>query len=141
MSIRKIAALVIGGLLVGVVSGVGEEPLPKGPAFPAEISARNFFDRSFTGSRTDFTGNAGYEFVPAEALSVTALGRSVSGGALQRTHPVTLWDPVTEKPLARVMVSPSSKVDGQGFAFERLASTLKLVNGVRVHGLTFFLPC
>lgn len=86
----------------------------------------NLFTRKYTGQRNDFSGQVGFEFTPAESLSVTALGRSVSGSALQRTHPVTLWDPVTEKPLARVMVSPSSKVDGQGFAFERLASTLKL---------------
>ena len=89
----------------------------------------NLFAQKYTGQRTDFTGNAGFQFTPAEALSVTALGRSVSGGALQRTHPVTLWDPVTEKPLARVMVSPSSKVDGQGFAFERLPVPLKLEQG------------
>jgi len=120
-------ATVFVGLLVGVTSATGEEPLPKGPALSAEtLSARNFFDRKFTGSRTDFTGNVGFEFVPAEALSVTALGRSVSGDAIRRTHAVTLWDSATEKPLARVTVSPGSKVDGQGFAFERLAVALKL---------------
>jgi hypothetical protein len=36
MSIWKIAALVMGGLLVGVVCVAGEEPLPKGPALPVK---------------------------------------------------------------------------------------------------------
>ncbi|MCX6937275.1 MAG: hypothetical protein NTU80_05160 [Verrucomicrobia bacterium] len=89
----------------------------------------NLFARKYTGQRTDFTGNAGFQFTPTEALSVTALGRSVSGGALQRVHPVTLWDSAAEKPLARVMVSPGSKVDERGFAFERLPVPLKLEQG------------
>ncbi len=89
----------------------------------------NLFAQKYTGQRTDFTGNVGFEFTPADALSVTALGRSVSGGALQRAHPVTLWDPVTEMPLAQVSVSPTSKVDEQGFAFERLYLPLKLEKG------------
>jgi hypothetical protein len=89
----------------------------------------NLFAQKYTGQRTDFTGNAGFQFTPAEALSVTALGRSVSGGALQRAHAVTLWDPVTEKPLAQVSVSSASKVDERGFAFERLPVPLKLEQG------------
>ncbi len=89
----------------------------------------NLFAQKYTGQRTDFTGNVGFEFTPAEALSVTALGRSVSGVTIQRVHAVTLWDSVTEKPLAQVSVSSASKVDERGFAFERLPVHLKLEQG------------
>jgi hypothetical protein len=32
----------------------------------------NLFAQKYTGQRMDFTGNAGFKFTPAEALSVTA---------------------------------------------------------------------
>lgn len=98
------------------------------PVLAAEPGSKqmNLFTGNFAGQRTDFTGQVGFEFTPAAQLSVTALGRSISGGALQRVHPVTLWDPVTKKPLAQVSVSPASKLDEQGFAYERLANPLVL---------------
>jgi hypothetical protein len=92
-------------------------------------SDMNLFAQKYTGQRTDFTGNVGFEFTAVEALSVTALGRSVSGSALRQAHQVTLWDPVMEKPLAQVSVSPASKVDADGYAFERLAKPLALEKG------------
>jgi len=49
MSIGKIAALVIGGLLVGVVSVVGEEPLPKGSALPVKNAKFHRFEKLRAG--------------------------------------------------------------------------------------------
>ncbi|MCW3061761.1 MAG: hypothetical protein JWQ02_3582, partial [Capsulimonas sp.] len=94
---------------------------------------KNFFTQNYTGTRADFTGNVGYEFVPETKLTVTALGRSVSGGRLQKTHQVTLWDTVTAKPLATATatVSMTSKVDALGYAFQRLAHPLLLAKDHR----------
>lgn len=109
------------GMLFSVPSIQADDSVPAG---------KNLFTQKYTGQRIDFSGQVGFEFVPAAPLSVTALGRSVSGGALQRSHAVTLWEPATEKPLARVMVSPASKMDEHGFAFEGLASPVTLEKGV-----------
>ena len=87
---------------------------------------RNFFSQRYTGTRTDFTGNVGYEFVPATNITVTALGRSVSDARLQKSHPVTLWDAATAKPLAMATVSMSSPVDALGFAHQGLDQPLVL---------------
>jgi len=84
------------------------------------LPVRNFFTQSYTGTRTDFTGNVGYEFIPETNLLVTALGRSISGGRLRKVHQVTIWDTSTQKPLATATVSMASKVDASGFAFLRL---------------------
>jgi hypothetical protein len=99
------------------------------PAADSLPGSKGFFAQKYSGQRNDFSGQVGFEFVPAAPLSVTALGRSVSGGALQRSHAVTLWDPSTEKPLARGMVSPASKIDEHGFAFELLPSPVVLETG------------
>jgi hypothetical protein len=92
-------------------------------------SARNFFCQSYTGTRTDFTGNVGYEFVPETNLTITALGRSVSQARLLKAHQVTIWDTITAKPLAGATVSASSPVDKFGFAFQRLDHPLILAKG------------
>ncbi len=110
-------------------------PISQPVTAPADLTmdsvpaGKNLFAQKFSGQRNDFSGHVGFEFVPAAPLSVTALGRSVSGGALQKSHAVTLWDPLTEKPLASANVSPASKVDEHGFAFERLANPLMLAKG------------
>jgi hypothetical protein len=87
------------------------------------------FAQSYTGQRNDFSGQVGFEFVPAAPLSVTALGRSVSGSALQRSHLVTIWDATTKEALAQVSVSSASSVDAYGFAFKPLASPVTLAQG------------
>ena len=51
----------------------------------------NFFTTAYTGIRTDFTGNVGYEFIPSATIHVTALGRSVNGPKLLQessSHPL-----------------------------------------------------
>ena len=92
-------------------------------------ASQNLFAQKYSGQRDDFSGHVGFEFVPATPLSVTALGRSVGGGALRRAHPVTLWDPATERLLARVTVSAASRIDEHGFAFEPLAKPVALEKG------------
>lgn len=99
--------------------------------------ARNFFTKAYTGSRNDFTGNVGYEFVPAATIRVTALGRSVGGGRLRRNHRVTLWNVATHQPLARVVVSPASTVDARGFACERMDHPVTLEDGVNYRITSF----
>ena len=108
-----------------------------GPVLAADsgsISA-GLFTRNYAGQRSDFSGQVGFEFVPAAAISVTALGRSVSGGAIRKPHAVSLWDCATEKPLGRVVVSAASSKDEQGFACELLTSPLQLLKG-RTYRLT-----
>ncbi len=102
-----------------------------GPVMAADSgpSSKGLFTRNHAGQRNDFSGQVGFEFVPAADISVTALGRSVSGGAIRRPHAVTLWDCTTEKPLGRVMVSPASSKDDQGFACEMLATPSQLTKG------------
>ncbi len=91
---------------------------------------RNFFTGKYAGTRTNFTGNVGFEFVPATAVRITALGRSGSGQKLARNHPVAIWNVTTHQPLARVTVTPASAVDGHGFAVEPLKEPLTLESGV-----------
>ncbi|HEV2437303.1 MAG TPA: hypothetical protein VG077_15025, partial [Verrucomicrobiae bacterium] len=89
----------------------------------------NFFTQSYPGTRTGFTGNAGYQFIPKTNLTITALGRSVSVGSLQYSHQVTIWDTTTTLPVATVTVSPSSPVDASGYAYESLSSPVLLQGG------------
>lgn len=89
----------------------------------------NLFVQSYTGQRNNFSGQVGFAFVPAAPLSVTALGRSVSGGVLQSSHLVTIWDATTKESLAQVSVSSASSVDAYGFAFAPLAGPVALQPG------------
>ena len=106
--------------LVTVCAGASEDT----------TEARNFFIQKYAGTRTNVTGNVGFEFVPATAIRITALGRSVSGQQLARKHAVTIWDVAAHRPLARVTVSPELAVDAQGFAVERLKAPVTLERGV-----------
>ena len=103
------------------------------PTAPSQGNAAqgpaNLFTRAYTGTRTNFTGHVGYEFLAAAPLRVTALGRSVSGGTLQRSHQIILWDTTTTKRLASVTVLPASKVDPGGFASEPLPMSVSLSPG------------
>ena len=100
---------------VGAATPSAQASVPAGTA--------NFFAQPYVGARSNFTGNVGFEFVPAAKLRIQALGRSVSAGRLLRNHQVTLWDAATQQPLARVTVGPASPVDAQGFAFALLAGS------------------
>ena len=97
----------------------------------------NFFTKGYAGSRSNFTGNVGYEFVPVASMRILALGRSVSGAKLTRNHDVAVWDAGSRLSLARVTVSPASQVDAQGFAFELLARPVALEGG-RPYRITSF---
>ena len=119
-SFTVFGVLALGWAMTVVCPALAAEPVP---------GSLGLFVQKYSGSRNDFSGQVGFAFVPATPLSVTALGRSVSGGPLQRPHPVTLWDPATERPLARVTISTASRVDEHGFAFERLAKPVLLEKG------------
>jgi hypothetical protein len=93
---------------------------------PTPDPAVNIFVGRHAGTRSDFTGNVGYEFVSRVPLRIIALGRSVSGSVLQRSHRIVLWDTTSHKPLAEVTISPSSHVDQHGFAMEPLSSPISL---------------
>jgi hypothetical protein len=99
------------------------------PAAGGAVVSTNLFVQKYTGQRNDFSGQVGFVFVPATRLSVTALGRSVSGGLLQNSHRVTLWDATTKEALAQVSISPASTVDGFDYAFAPLANPATLQQG------------
>ena len=99
------------------------------PAAGWATAGTNLFAQRYTGQRNNFSGQVGFAFVPATPLSVTALGRSVSGGTLESSHLVTLWDATTKEALAQVGVSAASKVDGYGYAFAPLANPATLQQG------------
>lgn len=89
----------------------------------------NFFTRAYRGTRTDFTGNVGYEFIPAATIRVTGLGRSVGGRALAHDHQVTLWDVSQRQALASRTITAQTEVDANGFAAEQLPTPLTLEKG------------
>ncbi len=90
----------------------------------------NFFTSSYSGNRTDFSGNAGYELVPETPLRITALGRAVAGAALQHSHKIALWDVAKKQMLGQVTVTVHSPIDGKGYAIERLSAPISLEQGL-----------
>jgi hypothetical protein len=115
---RKLYLVVLAAVLTGLLMAAN-----------SVTASTNLFVQSYTGQRNNFSGQVGFAFIPAATVSVTALGRSVSGGPLQSLHQVTIWDSTTQEALAQVSVSPTSKVDGEGYAFAPLTSPAVLQQG------------
>ncbi len=116
-TMKKIMLLAVS--LAWAMPGPAQSPTVPAPGNVTPASA-NLFAHAYKGARANFTGQVGYEFIPAAKLRVTALGRSVSGGRLQRNHQIILWDTTTTKRLANVTVSPASEVDSGSYASELL---------------------
>jgi uncharacterized protein len=88
----------------------------------------NFFNQPYTGTRNDFTGTVGYQFVPSQNITVTALGRSVSG-TMNVSHPVRIWKTSDQSVVASITVTASSPRDACGYAYELLPSSITLASG------------
>ena len=77
----------------------------------------NFFTASYTGTRNNFTGSLGFEFTPTQNLTVTALGRSVSG-SMNNSHTIYIWQVSNpSSPLTSATVTPSSPTDSLGYKY------------------------
>ena len=97
-------------------------------ATTAAIDMTNFFTASYTGTRNDHTGWAGYEFTPSVDLTVEALGRSVSTSILH-DHNLKIWRVSDQSEVASVTVTPASGVF-LGYAYEKLPTPIALNSGV-----------
>jgi hypothetical protein len=85
------------------------------------FTGTNFFTQSYTGTRNNFTGQVGFNFVTASEFTIIALGRSISS-AMAAAHTIRLWRFDDQALVASVVVTPSSPVDALGYAYELLAS-------------------
>jgi hypothetical protein len=124
-----------GGALVVMVQRPGQRVLTM-PGYGLSVARQagaaaalltNFFSASYTGTRNNHSGYTGYQFTPAQDLSLLALGRSVST-AITQTHKVRVYSMAYDV-LAEVDVSGASPVDALGYAYERLGTPLALVSG------------
>ena len=88
----------------------------------------NFFNAAYTGLRNDHTGNVGYEFTPAANITVTALGRPVSG-TMANSHGIKIWKVSDQSVVASTTVTPTSATDSLGYKYEVLASSVTLSSG------------
>jgi uncharacterized protein len=88
----------------------------------------NFFNQSYTGSRNSYTGTVGFEFVPSQNLTVTALGRSVSG-TMNNSHTIRIWKVADQSVVANVTVTSASSRDANGYAYATLGSGVTLTSG------------
>jgi len=89
----------------------------------------NFFKMLYTGTRNDFTGTVGYEFVPASDITIQALGRAVST-SMAHNHQVRIWRVPNQSVVADVTVTPSSPTDSLGYKYAMLAAPVTLTGGV-----------
>jgi hypothetical protein len=88
----------------------------------------NFFRQSYTGSRNNYTGYVGFEFTPSSSITVTALGRPVSG-SMNNNHVVDIWSASNQQIIASVTITPSSNMDPLGYKYEALPSSVTLNAG------------
>jgi hypothetical protein len=95
----------------------------------ANAALTNYFNQSYTGNRSDYTGTVGYEFIPRQNITVTALGRSVSG-TMNANHSVRIWKTSDRSLVASATVTSSSPRDSFGYAYETLAFSITLTTGI-----------
>ena len=90
----------------------------------------SFITSAIEGNRNDYTGMVGYEFEPRSDMTVSSIGRPVSGTMIQ-SHTITIWDVSTKSLLASGTVTPSSLTDSNGFKVANLDKTITLKAGQR----------
>ena len=71
----------------------------------------------------------GYTITPKQALTVTSLGRAVSGRALKADAAVNIWSARTKKVVATALVGPAASVTENGFAYADLHAPVVLPAG------------
>lgn len=101
---------------------------PAKPAILTPDGAQNFFYCSYTGTRNDFSGTVGFEFTPSQDITISALGRAVSG-AMNNSHPIKIWRVSDQSVVAGVTIKPSSPSDSVGYKYELLDSAVTLISG------------
>jgi hypothetical protein len=93
------------------------------------VTLTNFFSALYSGTRNNYTGSVGYLFTPTTNITVTALGRSVSG-SMVNSHTVRIWQDSTETCVASATVTPtSSQPDGLGYMYVTLGTPVTLTSG------------
>lgn len=95
----------------------------------ADLLPANFFKQVYTGTRNDVTANVGYEFTPTQDITVTALGRGLSG-AMNYDHDITVWRVSDQTVMAGTTVSPRSGTDATGYKYELLNHPVTLKAGI-----------
>jgi hypothetical protein len=95
--------------------------------FPVQESS-NFLTSPHAGTRNDFTGKAGYEFVPSEDLPVDRVGRAVSG-SINHSHVVEIWRVADQNLIASATINASSQTDALNFAHTGLNQKIILRSG------------
>ena len=105
---------------------------PKTPS-PTKGGVSSFFRSNpadGTEMRNDWVGEVGYQIVPKQAVTVTALGRAAPGqAALKAGAAVNIWSVKTKKTVATVVVGPEAGAPEQGYAFVDLAAPVVLQAG------------
>lgn len=104
--------------------------------FAEEIN--NFINSLYTSTEVqsnlgtpDSNITVGYDFVPSQSISITALGRPIPAGTVMKyTHTVTVWRVSTGVRIAEVTVSPKSMLDVPGYCYELLAGAVQLESGI-----------
>lgn len=91
-------------------------------------SLTNYFTSLYTGTRTNHTGPVGYQFTPAQDITVTALGRPVSG-SMNQSHTLRIWQVTGQTQVASVTVTPSSSTDALGYKYAMLTTPVLLTSG------------
>lgn len=89
---------------------------------------RNLFHQLYRGRRNDYSGTVGFEFVPSAPITVTALGRPISG-AMSGSHLLRIWRASDRALVASATVGPASPVDWLGYAYQRLTTAVTLTAG------------
>ena len=96
---------------------------------PVVTGSTNFFTQSYSGTRNNFTGWAGYEFQPTEDINIDRLGRAISG-SMDYSHDIRIWRVSDQSLIAAVTVTPSGPVDAFNYAYAELGSAVTLSSGV-----------
>ena len=88
----------------------------------------NFFNALYSGTCSG-TGTYGYEFTPTQNITVTALGRAVSG-SMNNSHALYIWQVSNQSLLTSATVTPSSPSDALGYKYVLLGTAVNLTSGV-----------
>ena len=102
-----------------IEGGMTDSIITVGTYYIINTPLTNFLTASYTGTRNNCTQAVGYEFVPTQNITLTALGRSVSGSMTQN-HPIRIWQVSDQTIVAMVTVTPSSAIDTLGYKYVAL---------------------
>ena len=114
---------------IAYAGGFADSPVASGVyTFTNGWAFTNFFTASYTGTDSG-TLSVGYEFTPTQNISVTALGRSVSG-SMNQNHTIYIWQVSNQTLLTSATVTPSSLTDALGYKYITFGTPVALTGGV-----------